>query len=187
MPAIQALVRQAYAKWIPATGRKPVPMTADYALAVRLHRFDLLEQDGALVALIETIPRADHLWVENLAVAPAQQGQGLGRRMLRRAEDDARTLGHTTIKLGTNQAYASNVDFYRRAGYGVEREEPFWAASRSISPRRSELSRSRQPHEPMVQQSTEAWTRMPSAPSNESFHRRGGIVPAAHDADASAR
>lgn len=125
VPAIEALVRAAYAKWVPVIGREPMPMTADYAQAVRLHRFDLLERAGALVALVETIPRADHLWVENLAVSPAHHGQGLGRWMLRRAEDAARALGHTTIRLATNQAFAGNVDFYRRAGFVVEREEPF--------------------------------------------------------------
>ncbi len=125
VPAIRALVRAAYAKWVPVIGREPVPMTADYARAVRLHRFDLMERDGALAALVETIPRADHLWVENLAVSPDHHGRGLGRAMLRRAEAVARELGHTAIKLGTNQAFAGNVEFYRRAGFVIEREEPF--------------------------------------------------------------
>lgn len=125
VPRIEALVKAAYAKWVPVIGREPVPMTADYGLAVRTHRFDLLERDGALVALVETIPRADHLWIENLAVSPAHHGQGLGRRMLRHAEDVARTLGHPTVRLATNQAFAGNVAFYRRAGFVVEREEPF--------------------------------------------------------------
>ena len=39
--AIRALIRDAYAKWVPLIGREPLPMTADYALAVRTHRFDL--------------------------------------------------------------------------------------------------------------------------------------------------
>ncbi|MFH6781277.1 MULTISPECIES: GNAT family N-acetyltransferase [Methylobacterium] len=125
VPAIQALVRAAYAKWVPVIGREPVPMTADYAQAVRLHRFDLLERDGALVALAETIPRADHLWVENLAVAPTHHGLGLGRWMLRQVEESARARGHGAIRLATNQAFAANLDFYRRAGFVVEREEPF--------------------------------------------------------------
>lgn len=125
VPAIRSLVRAAYAKWVPAIGREPVPMTADYAQAVRLHRFDLLEREGALVALVETIPRPDHLWVQNLAVSPAHHGQGLGRAMLRRVEDVARSLGHGAIKLVTNPAFAGNVEFYRRAGFVVELEEPF--------------------------------------------------------------
>ena len=123
--AIRALTRDAYAKWVPLIGREPLPMTADYALAVRTHHFDLLEREGRLAALIQTILHPDHLWIENLAVSPTHHGQGLGRRMLGQAEHVARTLGHTEIKLLTNQAFTGNVDFYRRAGFAIEREEPF--------------------------------------------------------------
>lgn len=123
--AIRALTQAAYAKWVPIIGREPVPMTADYALAVRTHRFDLLEQAGAIVALIETILHPDHLWVENLAVSPAHHCQGLGRRMLGHAEHVAHALGHRQIKLQTNLAFTGNVAFYERAGFVIEREEPF--------------------------------------------------------------
>jgi GNAT superfamily N-acetyltransferase len=123
--AIRALTRDAYAKWVPLIGREPLPMTADYALAVRSHRFDLLEREAQLIALIETILRADHLWVENLAVSPKHHGQGLGRRMLVQAEHIGRVLGYTEIKLATNQAFTGNVDFYRRMGFAIEREELF--------------------------------------------------------------
>ncbi|AWN50177.1 GNAT family N-acetyltransferase [Methylobacterium terrae] len=125
VPVIRALTRAAYAQWVPVIGREPVPMTVDYALAVRAHRFDLLEQAGALVAVIEMILQPDHLWIENLAVSPAHHGQGLGRRMLREAERVARSLGHSDIKLLTNREFTGNVEFYERAGFVVEREEPF--------------------------------------------------------------
>jgi hypothetical protein len=42
---------------VPIVGREPMPMTADYAEAVRKHRFDLLYVEGKLAALIETIPK----------------------------------------------------------------------------------------------------------------------------------
>lgn len=45
-PAIRALTRAAYAKWVPLIGREPKPMTADYEQAVRHHRFDLLYEEG---------------------------------------------------------------------------------------------------------------------------------------------
>lgn len=123
--AIRALTRAAYAQWVPLIGREPLPMAADYELAIRTNRFDLLEHGGELVALLETIPRSDHLWVENLAVAPSRHGQGLGRRMLRLAEDVANSLGQCEIKLVTAMEFTGNVDFYLRAGFEVEREEPF--------------------------------------------------------------
>lgn len=123
--AIRALTREAYAKWIPQVGREPLPMTVDYVVAVRTHRFDLLERDGALIALVETILHPDHIWVENLAVSPRHHGQGLGQRMLGHAENVGRMLGHTEIKLLTNQAFSGNVDFYLRRGFAIERTEPF--------------------------------------------------------------
>jgi hypothetical protein len=76
---IRALTRAAYAKWVPLIGREPLPMQADYGRAVAEHTIDLLIVDGALAGLVETILQPDHLWIENVAVAPKQQGRGFGR------------------------------------------------------------------------------------------------------------
>ena len=75
--SIRDLTRAAYAKWVALIGREPLPMQADYDRAVREHAIDLLTDGGALVGLIETISRPDHLWIENVAVAPGPAGQGL--------------------------------------------------------------------------------------------------------------
>ena len=37
----------------------------------------------------------------------------------------SRALRLRTLKLYTNARFAGNVDFYRRYGYAVDREEPF--------------------------------------------------------------
>jgi ribosomal protein S18 acetylase RimI-like enzyme len=125
---IRDLVRAAYAKWIPAVGREPMPMKADYERAVREHRIDLLElaeSRGGVVGLIETMLRDDHLWVENVAVAPERQGQGLGRRLLAHAEGEAAAAGRAELRLLTNAAFGGNVALYRKLGYRIDREEPF--------------------------------------------------------------
>lgn len=121
--AVRALTRAAYAKWLPLTGREPKPMTADYDHAVVAHRIDLLYRGAALVALIETIPRADHLLIENLAVAPAAQGQGHGRFLLTHAEALAEAEGHDLLRLYTNRLFAANIALYLHIGYRLEREE----------------------------------------------------------------
>jgi GNAT superfamily N-acetyltransferase len=123
--AVRDLTRAAYAKWIPVIGREPQPMQADYAHAVRAHRIDLLYSEGALQALIETIPQPDHLFVENVAVTPEAQGRGYGRLLLAHAEQVARSLGLTEMKLLTNKSFATNVQLYLRCGYAIDREEPF--------------------------------------------------------------
>jgi ribosomal protein S18 acetylase RimI-like enzyme len=120
--AIRRLTREAYAKWVPVIGREPKPMAADYAEALRDHRIDLLHVDGELAALIETIAGEDHLLIENVAVSPAFQGRGLGRRLMAHAEELARSQGRTEIRLYTNKLFAENVRLYRRLGYRIDRE-----------------------------------------------------------------
>jgi GNAT superfamily N-acetyltransferase len=123
--AIRALVRAAYAKWVPVVGREPRPMQADYEQNVLVHRFDLIEESGRLVALIETEPHDGHLWVENIAVAPEAQGRGLGRRLLAHADHLARAGGFGEIRLLTHGLMASNRALYRSVGYVETLEEAF--------------------------------------------------------------
>jgi ribosomal protein S18 acetylase RimI-like enzyme len=123
--AIRELTRQAYAKWTPVIGREPLPMTADYEQAVLRHRFDLIYVGRTLAALIETIAHADHLLIENVAVAPSFQRLGFGRRLLAHAEQVAAASGLRQIRLYTNPRFAGNVALYTRLGYRVDREEEF--------------------------------------------------------------
>jgi len=120
--AIAALTRAAYTKWIPVIGREPRPMEANYDETVLKHRFDLLYVDGTLAALIETVKEADHLLIENVAVSPDFQGQGLGGRLLKHAEKLACDQGYGELRLYTNQKFASNVALYLHVGYRIDRE-----------------------------------------------------------------
>lgn len=122
--AIAALTRAAYAKWVEVVGREPLPMTVDYAEAVRRHRFDLLYADGRLAALIETVPQGEALLIVNVAVHPAAQRSGFGRRLLALAEDLARDAGLRGTRLYANKLMAANIRLYASLGYAVEREEP---------------------------------------------------------------
>ena len=122
--AIRDLTRAAYAKWVPAIGREPKPMSADYEIAIQNNRFDLLYIDGTLAALIETIDQGDSLLIENVAVAPAFQRRGLGSKLMRHAEEVARSLGYDRIWLYTNRRFAGNIELYTSLGYGVDTEEP---------------------------------------------------------------
>ncbi len=115
--AVRELTRLAYAKWVPIIGREPLPMTADYDRAVLDHFIDLLEEDGELLALVELVPKDDHLLILNLAVRPDQQGRGRGERLLAHADEVARGLGLSEVRLYTNAAFASNLAFYAKRGF----------------------------------------------------------------------
>lgn len=123
--AIRDVVRAAYAKWVPLIGREPMPMTTDYAQAIAAHDFDLLVDGDAIVGVLETEHRPDHLWIENVCVRPDRQGQGLGRRLLHWAEKRAAVAGTSELRLLTNGVFAANIALYERVGYRIDRSEPF--------------------------------------------------------------
>jgi ribosomal protein S18 acetylase RimI-like enzyme len=123
--AIRDVVRAAYARWVPVIGREPLPMKADYQKAVSEHRIDLVCSAESITGLIEMMLREDHLWIENVAVSPEQQGKGLGRRLLAHAETIAKENGLSEVRLLTNAAFVLNVRLYEKTGYVITTSEPF--------------------------------------------------------------
>ena len=120
---IRTLTHEAYAKWVPVIGRRPKPMNADYERAVQTHVVELAYVDGVLAGVIELIPAADHMLLENIAIKPAQQRQGLGRRLMAHVEALTRARGLPMVRLYTNKAFDTNLKFYAKLGYTLEREE----------------------------------------------------------------
>ena len=115
--AIGRLVDAAYGHYVARIGRLPAPMAADHAAAVADHEVWVVDEAGAIVAVLELIPRSGHLFVENVAVRPDRQARGLGRRLLDFAEAEARRHGVPEIRLETNERFTENLAIYRRRGY----------------------------------------------------------------------
>ncbi|HEY0836908.1 MAG TPA: GNAT family N-acetyltransferase [Azospirillum sp.] len=127
--AIADLVRRAYARWEPVAGPEPRPLPDDYAQAVADHPVWVAEGEGGVVeAVLELLPARDHLLVENVAVDPARQRCGLGRRLMGFAEAEARRLGLPELRLYTDERFADNVTFYARLGYHIFDRTPCGAA-----------------------------------------------------------
>ncbi|PPK97316.1 acetyltransferase (GNAT) family protein [Kineococcus xinjiangensis] len=59
---------------------------------------------------------ADVQDVLDVAVAPAHQGRGVGRRLLRLAEEQAGTMGIAQVRLSTHEAMSENASCYPRRG-----------------------------------------------------------------------
>jgi len=107
----------AYQPYIARMGRRPAPMTADYALIAGSGSAWVAEQRGRLVGLLVLEPAADHLLLENVAVDPDVQGNGVGSRLLRLAEEQAEAQGLNEVRLYTNAAMIENLTYYPRHGY----------------------------------------------------------------------
>ena len=121
--AVRELTRAAYAKWIPVIGREPKPMGADYSVTVRDHLVDLLIDGENLVGLIEMVPGGDHLLIENVAVRPDSQGNGLGHRLMLHAEQVAQKLRFSEVRLYTNSRFKENIRLYISLGYAIDSQD----------------------------------------------------------------
>jgi GNAT superfamily N-acetyltransferase len=116
-PAVEAIVDAAYSHYVLRIGRKPGPMLDDYAILIRDGRVHVIDDGGAVQGLLVLIPEEEAMLLDNVAVAPAAQGLGLGRAMLEFAEQAARDAGFRSIRLYTNEVMTENIALYSRIGY----------------------------------------------------------------------
>lgn len=114
---MRQLARDAYLQYVELIGREPAPMTSDYEAIAATGDALLALKQGALVGMIVTRLEKLALLIENIAVAPAEQGTGLGSLLLAEAERKARESGRTEVRLYTNAAMTQNLAYYPRRGY----------------------------------------------------------------------
>jgi ribosomal protein S18 acetylase RimI-like enzyme len=115
--AIAGIVERAYGGYVERIGMLPGPMRADHAERVSLGGLSVAEDGDAVVGLIDLVEAPDHMQVENVAVEPSRQGEGVGRALLRFAEDSARAAGLEEMRLYTHSKMTENRELYRRLGY----------------------------------------------------------------------
>ena len=78
-PAMTSISQEAYAPFVPLIGRPPAPMVADHALHIANDTvFLACDIAGAVLGYAILIEADDGFWLDNIAVAPSAQGQGVG-------------------------------------------------------------------------------------------------------------
>ena len=118
-PAIVACVTAAYAGYVARIGRAPAPMHAEYASLIERGVVYVLADlaTAGVRGVIVLWPVDDAMYIDNVAVDPRYQGQGLGRRLIAFAESRAHAAGLSAITLYTNEAMTENLAFYDRLGF----------------------------------------------------------------------
>jgi ribosomal protein S18 acetylase RimI-like enzyme len=118
LDAVQRISADAY---IPAyqaiCGFIPKPAIEDYRPRVERGEAWLLEANGAPVAVAILDERPDHLMVYSIAVIPEAQQKGLGRSLLRFADERAAAIGGSEVRLYTNARMERNIALYRSHGF----------------------------------------------------------------------
>ena len=114
---IGEISRAAYSKYIARLGREPAPMLADFAAEISAGRVVVIQTAGAIDGYMIAWPQAEAYFIDNVAVDPARQGQGLGRRLFDHALQEARRHGLSAIRLYTNVAMTENLSMYAHLGF----------------------------------------------------------------------
>jgi len=116
--AVEAIVQEAYKGYVQRIGKPPGPMRDDYAALIAAGRVSVIEEPaGTIAGLIVLLPEPDHLLLDNIAVRPERQGQGLGGRLIAFAEAEARRHGYEELRLYTHVAMTENIALYTRIGF----------------------------------------------------------------------
>ena len=112
-----ACVDAAYRHYIDRNGLVPGPMRDDYAEVIAAHDVTVVEHGGVVVGVLVVMEAAEGFLLDNIAVLPSHQGEGLGRRLLELAEVKARACGHHSVYLYTQEMMVENRALYERIGY----------------------------------------------------------------------
>lgn len=116
-PAVAECVRAAYARYVERIGREPAPMSADYEALIEAGEVWVVRAGDGIAGVLVLRPQPPALLLENVAVAPGRQGEGLGRALMAFAEDRARAEGLAEVVLYTNERMTENLRFYPALGY----------------------------------------------------------------------
>jgi len=114
---VTACVRAAYAEHVERIGREPAPMAADYAALIGEGAVWIVRAGGAIAGVLVLRPQPPSLLLENVAVAPAHRGRGIGRALIAFAEEHAHASGLDTVTLYTNERMTQNLRLYTALGY----------------------------------------------------------------------
>ena len=92
-------------------------MLDDYAARVSKGVVWVIEEGSTIAGIIVLLSKPDYMLLDNIAVAPARQGSGLGRRLLAFAEAEAVRRGYREIRLYTHLTMTENQRLYAAIGY----------------------------------------------------------------------
>lgn len=118
--AVETCVRAAYATYLVRMDREPAPLHADYSALLASGVVYVLASGKKVLGVLVMMPQEESLLIENVAVDPGAQGQGLGRALMAFAEQHARKAHLRDIRLYTNEAMTENLHFYRQLGFEEE-------------------------------------------------------------------
>ncbi|MDQ6832933.1 MAG: GNAT family N-acetyltransferase [Chloroflexota bacterium] len=115
--AVADCVNAAYEHYVARISKNPAPMFADYPALIADGLVSVIPGKDGVRGIIVMIVENDTLFIENVAVHPADQGRGFGRALMEYAEQRARDANRDAILLYTHERMNENLTFYRNLGF----------------------------------------------------------------------
>jgi GNAT superfamily N-acetyltransferase len=117
VPALLAIVDEAYSPYIARNGKKPGPMFDDYDALVESRVVWVIEDEAGVAGLVVLLPLEGKALLDNVAVASRARGKGLGRLLIEHGEALAKQGGFSEIILYTQVIMTENRTIYPHLGY----------------------------------------------------------------------
>ena len=114
---IKACVDAAYQHYIPFMGQAPGPMLDDYSQVISRHQAFVVEEGGQIIGVLVLVSNEEMMLLDNVAVHPHRQGQGLGHQLIAFAENEAAKQGYSSLELYTHESMTENIGLYEFLGY----------------------------------------------------------------------
>jgi ribosomal protein S18 acetylase RimI-like enzyme len=115
-PNLVRLAHEAYRHYIGRIGRPPAPMLADF----NRHIIDdtvFIAINGVICGYVVLCYDAGCWRLDNIAVAPSSQGQGIGAALIRHSESLMAKRGGISYQLYTNELMHENINWYQNTGF----------------------------------------------------------------------
>ena len=113
---VQTCIAAAFDPYLTRLPRPPAALSADYRDLIARNAVHVAV-DVTIVGTVTLTGHASDLVITNLAVHPSRQGSGIGRAMMRYAEDLAAAGGYRRVTLFTHELMVENIEFYSALGY----------------------------------------------------------------------
>ena len=110
----------AYGKYLARMDKEPAPLRSDYEALIAQGVVYVLATEEEVRGVLVMMPEHRSLFVENIAVDPRFQGQGLGQILMAFVEQQARKEQLHEIRLYTNEVMTENLRFYQKLGFEEE-------------------------------------------------------------------
>ena len=115
--SVETCARAAYLKYVERIGKEPAPMVADFAAQIEAGEVIVVLNKTTLIAFAVCYPRDGEFHLENIAVTPEYQANGVGRHLRGFIHQDARPRGFEAVSLYTNEKMVENLAWYKKLGY----------------------------------------------------------------------